>query len=115
MRNVWLTRVNAIFLAVMLVGGGSGLPVFDAIFHHLHVDGLATPKGVESSDALPSHGERCTLGIALPAVARPADLPAAVRDAVALATTVVPPSADAPRAAAFTAPSRPRPPPVPLV
>lgn len=68
MRKTWLVRVNTLILALLLAGGGSGLPVADALFHHLQ-DG--TPRGTSLTDgeAPASHGERCTLGIPLPAMA----------------------------------------------
>ncbi len=68
MRNSWLTRVNTLVLALLLAGGGSGLPVADALFHHLQ--GTADSRSrLADGEAPGSHGERCSLGIPLPAMA----------------------------------------------
>jgi hypothetical protein len=68
MRKTWLVRVNTLILALLVAGGGSGLPVADALFHHLQ-DG--TPRGTHLTDgeAPASHAERCSLGVPLPAMA----------------------------------------------
>ena len=67
MRKAWLTRANTLVLALLLAGGGAGLPVADAIFHHLN---LSSSSGDRVSHADTSgHGERCTLGVPMPAMA----------------------------------------------
>ena len=68
MRNSWLARVNTLILALLLAGGGSGLPLADALFHHLQG---ATESGdrIADGEAPSSHGERCSLGTPLPAMA----------------------------------------------
>jgi len=82
MRNAWLVRVNACFLAVLLAGGGSGLPLVDALFHHLHGSTEAPVR--LSGDADGSHAERCSLGVAAPAMDRAADAPSATLSAAIL-------------------------------
>ena len=61
MRATWTARLNALVLGLLLVGGGSGLPLVDAALYHLH--GRVHIAGTDLSDpASGSHGERCTLG-----------------------------------------------------
>ena len=89
LRRTWLARINALVLALMVGGGGSGLPVFDALFHH-----VGGPRGlgyacVERADVQSAHSERCTLGAALPAASGPARVPSA--DGIGLAPVAEPP------------------------
>lgn len=67
MRNTWLARLNTFFLALLLAGGGSGLPVADALLHHLQA-GAETGNRIADGEAPSSHSERCTLGVPLPAM-----------------------------------------------
>lgn len=68
MRKTWLARVNTLILALLVAGGGSGLPVADALFHHLQ-NGTSRGTHLSDGEAPASHGERCTLGVPLPAMA----------------------------------------------
>lgn len=68
MRNVWLARVNTLILALLLAGGGSGLPVADALFHHLQGSADGRDR-ITDGEAPASHGERCSLGLPLPVMA----------------------------------------------
>ena len=111
MRNTWLARLNTLFLSLLLAGGGSGLPVADAFFHHLK--GVAADGDrVADGESPAGHGERCSLGIPLPAMASaraPASLPACAAPLLAAArvrhggTT---PSTDLPPATRPRAPPR---------
>ncbi len=111
MRKTWLARVNTLILALLVAGGGSGLPVVDALFHHLQ-DGAPRGTRLTDGEAPASHGERCSLGIPLPAMASAgtvAELPsfAALPRAPRAACTSAPdPSTVVPAAA------RPRAPPL---
>ena len=67
MRKTWLTRANTLVLALLLAGGGAGLPVADAIFHHLN--GSASNGDRVSDGETSGHSERCTLGVPMPAMA----------------------------------------------
>jgi hypothetical protein len=110
MRNAWLTRLNTLVLALLLAGGGSGLPVADALFHYLH--GLS-PDGnrIGNGETPASHGERCTLGVPLPAMATAADVAAAPRStAVSLAAVRVG-GAGSPPPSGLPGATRPRAPP----
>jgi hypothetical protein len=71
MHRTWLSRVNALVLALMVGGGGSGLPVFDALFHHFGGSRTLSHACVERADTRSAHSERCTLASALPALDRP--------------------------------------------
>lgn len=115
MHRAWLSRVNAVFLAVMLAGGGSGLPLFDALFHHLGRSQATSPFRVHSPDTPVSHAERCTLGAALPALVHAAGFQVAARigpQPIALPLRV---AADDPHSAAVLTPALPRAPPVSVV
>lgn len=68
MRKTWLTRVNTIILALLLAGGGAGLPVADAVFHHLNGSSTNGDR-IADGEAPAGHGERCTLGVPLPTMA----------------------------------------------
>ena len=48
MLRTWLSRILATFLIVTISGGGSGLPVFDALIYH---------SGAQSTDDWRSHFE----------------------------------------------------------
>ena len=73
MSRNWSTRLGALTLSLLILGGGSGLPVVDAALHHLH--GRVPVAGAHLSDpASTSHAERCTLGAPLPTLVRPADV-----------------------------------------
>lgn len=67
MRKTWLTRANTLILALLLAGGGAGLPVVDAIFHHLNGSSSSGDRVSDGESA--GHGERCTLGVPMPAMA----------------------------------------------
>jgi len=63
-----MRRANLLLLAVLLAGGGSGLPLLDAALHHL---GGVRRSGTQlhGCDLGETHSERCTLGTALPVLA----------------------------------------------
>lgn len=83
MRNTWLARLNTLCLALLLAGGGSGLPVADAFFHHMR--GTAEDGNrVADGESPATHGERCSLGVPLPAMA-------SARAVAALPACVMPP------------------------
>jgi hypothetical protein len=90
LRRSWLARINALVLALMVCGGGSGLPVFDALFHHIGGSRALGYACVERADVQPVHSERCSLGAALPALGGTARVPNA--DGIGLA-----PFAESPR------------------
>jgi hypothetical protein len=75
MHRTWLARANALVLALLLAGGGSGLPIFDALFHHLGATRTLSHACVERADVESPHAERCTLSAALPALAAAGALP----------------------------------------
>jgi hypothetical protein len=109
MHKAWLTRLNTLVLALLMAGGGSGLPVVDAVFHHLQ----AAPVGSRISDgeAPAAHGERCALGVPLPAMAVAGSV-AAGPPALAVSFSAADcHRLDAPRLAAVPGITRPRAPP----
>ncbi|HET9603766.1 MAG TPA: hypothetical protein VFO96_05710 [Gemmatimonadales bacterium] len=76
MPRTCISRLSALILSLLIMGGGSGLPVVDAALHHLH--GSMHVQGAHLSDPGDSaHAERCTLGAPLPTLARSADVHAA--------------------------------------
>jgi hypothetical protein len=110
MRKLWLTRLNTLILALLLAGGGSGLPVADALFHYLH--GLAPEANrIGSGETPASHGERCTLGVPLPAMATAAAVAAAPRSTAASLAAMPVRGAESPRSSALPGATRPRAPP----
>ena len=113
MRNTWLARLNTLFLALLLMGGGSGLPVADALFHHLH-GGAQTGSRIADGEAPAGHGERCTLGVPLPAMASAgavASVPACGGLPLATALFRAP---DSPRPTDILPSAQPRAPPIPI-
>lgn len=110
MRNTWLARFNTVFLALLLAGGGSGLPVADALFHHLQ-GSAHTGNRVADGEEASGHGARCSLGVPLPTMASAgavAPMPACG------GLPFVPPlsrAPDSPRSTAVPAAARPRAPP----
>ncbi|HEU4762321.1 MAG TPA: hypothetical protein VFS74_08365 [Gemmatimonadales bacterium] len=76
MPRTCISRLGALILSLLIMGGGSGLPVVDAALHHLH--GRMNVQGTHLSDpGGTTHAERCTLGAPLPTLARPSDVHAA--------------------------------------
>ncbi|HET7601415.1 MAG TPA: hypothetical protein VFK36_00265 [Gemmatimonadales bacterium] len=76
MSRTCISRLSALILSLLIMGGGSGLPVVDAALHHLH--GRMQVQGTHLSDpGSTTHAERCTLGAPLPTLARSADVHAA--------------------------------------
>ena len=115
MRKTWIPRLNALILGLLIMGGGSGLPVVDAVLHHLH--GRVNVAGIHLSDPAgsTSHAERCTLGAPLPTLARSAGVHG-MDLSTALPTTVLrSPEPSEPAAAPAHAPSQARAPPRTLV
>ena len=73
MPRTCISRLGALILSLLIMGGGSGLPVLDAALHHLH--GHMEVQGTHLSDAGDTtHAERCTLGAPLPTLARSSDV-----------------------------------------
>lgn len=110
MRNAWPSRIGALLLALLVAGGGMGLPLVDAFLHHLH-DAPAATAHVASGGTPAVHGESCTLGAAKPVMVRAGASPDPVTKAAPLSVPVLsfrpaPLPADAPPAA-----TRPRAPP----
>ena len=68
MRLSRLRRANLLLLAILLGGGGSGLPLLDAALHHL--GGVRrSASQLHGCEPGGTHAERCTLGAALPVLA----------------------------------------------
>ena len=114
MRSAWLGRIHALFLAVLLAGGGSGLPLADALLHHLGPGRSESPLRVHNPDLPAAHGERCTLGVAMPALVRAADLPDGARLARAAERVAGRVRTARPDCATPPTPSLPRAPPAPV-
>ena len=70
-----LARLYALVVALLVAGGGSGLPVFDALFHHLGATRTLSHACVERADVESAHSERCTLSAALPALSAAGAVP----------------------------------------
>ena len=58
------TRLPALILFLAFVGGGVGLPVFDAVEYHQVKAGDVLRPHVESRDDGGCHAERCLLSLA---------------------------------------------------
>ena len=68
MIRTWSSRLGALAVGVLLLGGGSGLPVLDALLHHWRVGRASAQAQLLDPTASATHTERCTLGTALPAL-----------------------------------------------
>ncbi len=68
MIRTWSSRLGAVALALLILGGGSGLPVLDALLHHLRVGKAVAESQLLDPSTSAAHAERCTLGTALPAL-----------------------------------------------
>lgn len=94
-------RGSAVLLLLALLGGGIGLPLFDALVFHSNPGSRATAERILTEEgSARTHVQVCQLNHALPAerslAARPAALPAlTVPDAAPLPA---PPPASAPAA-----------------
>lgn len=69
MIRTWSSRLGALALGLLLLGGGSGLPVLDALLHHWRIGQTGAQVQLLDPDGSATHAERCTLGTALPALA----------------------------------------------
>ena len=69
MMRTWSSRLGALALAMLLLGGGSGLPVLDALLHHWRIGHAGAQVQLLDPDGSAGHAERCTLGTAMPALA----------------------------------------------
>lgn len=69
MIRTWSSRLGALALGMLLLGGGSGLPVLDALLHHWGIGQAGAQVQLLNPDGSATHAERCTLGTALPALA----------------------------------------------
>ncbi len=112
MHRTRLFRVNALVLALMLGGGGSGLPVFDALFHHFGGARTLAHACVERADTRSQHSERCTLSVAFPVLDGPGGGVSADRIGAAPATRPRRVPDGAPHSAPRSRTSLPRAPPV---
>jgi hypothetical protein len=72
MRTSWLTRLKVVVLATVVLTGGSGMPMLDALLYHTGRSGHVSQTGThwEMPGAPDHHADRCTLGRAAP-VPRP--------------------------------------------
>jgi hypothetical protein len=59
-----LSRLNALVLVALILSGGGGVPVLDAVSHGFG-SGYAVPH-FESASASESHRDYCSLGASLP-------------------------------------------------
>jgi hypothetical protein len=66
MRTSWSSRLRALLLAVLFIGGGTALPVADGLAYHLSGRSFDVPH-VEASTTT-CHGERCLLDLAAASV-----------------------------------------------
>lgn len=76
MPRTCISRLSALILSLLIMGGGSGLPVVDAALHHLH-GGMQVQRTHLSNPGGITHAERCTLGAPLPTLARSSEVHAA--------------------------------------
>jgi len=72
MRSSWLTRLKVVVLATVVLSGGSGLPMLDALLYHTGGSRGVSQTGThwEMPGSPDHHADRCTLGRAAP-VPRP--------------------------------------------
>ena len=68
MIRTWSSRLGALAVGMLLLGGGSGLPVLDALLHHWRIGQAGAQVQLQDPNSSTTHAERCTLGTALPAL-----------------------------------------------
>ena len=83
-----LSRIGALFFAVIIAAGGSGLPVLDAAFHHL--SDAAGSSQIVNPAAAQSHDAVCTLGVPLPVAAASSAITGGARFVAPVTCPVVP-------------------------
>lgn len=72
-----LRRIGSLALLLALVGGGLGLPLFDAVMFHSPTSGPLPERALTTEDGAPSHTSVCILGRLAP-LSRGLPAPAAV-------------------------------------
>jgi hypothetical protein len=64
--RVWLARLRVVLLAALVLSGGSGLPLLDAVLYHGRAAQRESAVRLEAAGTAASHAEVCTLGRAAP-------------------------------------------------
>jgi hypothetical protein len=79
-----LVKLKAIVLAFVLLNGGGGMPLLDAVLYHRHAANPAAGVRADAGDAQRAHAQLCRLGWTLPHTPD--------RGTIALGLTVVAPA-----------------------
>jgi hypothetical protein len=66
MRRPGLVKLKAVVLAVVLLKGGGGMPLLDAVLYHRHAANPAAGVRAEAADGQRAHAQLCRLGWTLP-------------------------------------------------
>src|SRR6266545_3379864 len=113
MRASWLTRCKVVVLAAVLLTGGSGLPLLDALLYHTRASQANRRVAVrwEALGSPGAHADRCTLGRAAPVPCPESAAGSAPRLIAFIFRRPAPPPSAAPRALDLPAPLHSRAPP----
>jgi hypothetical protein len=111
MSRSWPVRLQALVLALLMLGGGGRLPVVDGIVFHGRTDPIPSGAALLAQDAVASHGAADHLAAGFPASGLAPHAEGAVHDAppATAGETIAP--ADAPLAHRPDPLARPRAPP----
>ncbi len=109
-----LVRLKALVLAFVLLNGGGGMPLLDAVLYHRHAANPTAAVRAGAADAQRAHAQLCRLGWTLPHTPD--------RSTIALGLAVGAPTSRRPPAAPLKPPCaapaaglpQPRAPPAPL-
>jgi hypothetical protein len=61
-----LVKLKALILAFVLLNGGGGMPLLDAVLYHRHAANPAAGVRADDGDAQRTHAQVCRLGRTLP-------------------------------------------------
>jgi len=61
-----LVKLKALVLAFVLLNGGGGMPLLDAVLYHRHATNPAAGVQAEAADGQRAHAQLCRLGWTLP-------------------------------------------------
>ncbi len=66
MRATWLTRFKSVLLSILVLSGGGGTSLIDALVYHTRGEALRSASRVATTDAPRTHAAACILGAAVP-------------------------------------------------
>jgi hypothetical protein len=112
MSRSWPVRLQALLLALLMLGGGGRLPVLDGLVFHQQPGSIPTGAALLAHDAVPQHGAADHLAAGFPASSVAPQPEGPVHDAPAAGAGETLAPTGAPRAYLPDPLTRPRAPPV---